>query len=414
MGSSLADYRRALTTPGARGPAIASALGRLPIAMIGLASLLYVRGETGSYATASLVSAGTLIGVAIGSVAQGRLIDRYGPAGPVCALVTAYVAVVAGFVAAVQAGAPTVVLVAIGVGMGLSEPMVASASRAMWPRLLPPGPVRDAALAYEAISMESFFILGPGVAGLLAAAPWPGTGLVASSALMSAGALAFALNPTNRGYRPEPAGGHGPGLLGAVASPGMRTVAVAALGFGITVGFVEVAVPAAASGAGHDAAGGLLLSLWSVSSVAFGVAYGLRPWPRPMHLRLPMLLAGFAVLLSLAAVPSGLVGLAVALLASGTLITPQSTTHSAALERVAPPGTLTEAFGWVVTAVTLGLAVGQSISGQLVTLWGPRAAFLAAAGAGMVLAFAVWLARGTVRRGVPAPARLAEAAGPVS
>lgn len=410
MASSLSDYRRALTTPGARGPVLASAVGRLPVAMIGLASLMYVRGETGSYATAGLVSAGTLLGVAAGSVAQGRLIDRYGPARPVCALVTGYAALVAGFVAAVQAGTPTVLLVALGVALGLTEPMIASASRAMWPRLLPPGRVRDAALAYEAISMETFFILGPGIAGLLAAAPWPGTGLVASSALMSAGALAFVLNPTNRAHRPGPTTGRGPSLLGALASPGLRTVALAALGFGVTVGFVEVAVPAAASGAGHDAAGGLLLSLWSVGSVAFGVAYGLRPWPRPMHLRLPALLAGFAALLSLLAVPTGLIGLAVALLASGTMITPQSTTHSVALEQVALPGTLTEAFGWVIMAVTLGLAVGQSISGQLVTLWGPRTAFLAAAGAGVLVAAGVWLARGTVRRGAPGPAHLAEAA----
>ena len=401
VASSLSDYRVALTTPGARGPVLASLLARLPIAMIGLASLLYVQRETGSYATASLVSASTLIGVAIGSVAQGRVIDRFGPARPVYLICVAYAGLMVGFVPAVERGAPIPVLVVLGLALGLTEPMVAAPSRAMWPRLLAPGPVRDAALAYEAISMEAFFILGPGIAGLLAAAPWPGTGLVVSSALMIVGALVFVLTPTNRRYRPEPARHEGPGIMGALASPGMRTVAVAALGFGVTVGFVEVAVPAAASAAGNQSAGGLLLSLWSVSSVAFGLLYGMRPWPRQMHLRLPVLLAGFAALLIVAAVPTGLTGLALALLLSGTLITPQATTHSAALEQVAPAGTVTEAFGWVVTAVTVGIAIGQSISGQVVTDLGPRAAFPVAAVAGLVIAAVVFLARGTVRRGTP-------------
>jgi len=75
----LADYRRALTAPGARGPVLFSLLGRMPIAMIGLAMLLYVRASTGSFAIAGLVSAAVLVGVAAGSVVQGRVIDRFGP-----------------------------------------------------------------------------------------------------------------------------------------------------------------------------------------------------------------------------------------------------------------------------------------------------------------------------------------------
>ena len=72
-------YRAALTAPGAGAPALFSALGRLPVAMYGLAILLYVQGATGSFATAGLVSAGSLVGVALGSVVQGRWVDRRGP-----------------------------------------------------------------------------------------------------------------------------------------------------------------------------------------------------------------------------------------------------------------------------------------------------------------------------------------------
>ena len=48
--SRFADYRAALTAPGALVPVLSSALGRLPIAMFGLATLLYVQRVTGSFA----------------------------------------------------------------------------------------------------------------------------------------------------------------------------------------------------------------------------------------------------------------------------------------------------------------------------------------------------------------------------
>ncbi|GGJ00716.1 MFS transporter [Saccharopolyspora subtropica] len=397
---SLIDYRTALTAPGARGPVIASLFGRLPIAMVGLALMLYVQRETGSFAAAGLVSAGELIGVACGSVAQGRVMDRVGPTVPLYVMSAVFAVFVTAAVAVIEMHAPVALMTALAFGVGISEPMVGPASRALWNGLLPPGPVRDAAYSYEAISLEVFFILGPGLAGLLVAMPWAGTGLVAGAACLVAGSVGFASTRAARRQRPTAAAGGS--LLGAIASPGMRTVAVAALGFGVLIGFIEVGVPAAAVAAGQPAAGGLLLSLLSVSSVAVGLLYGVRPWPRPMHLRLPALLFGFALLITLLAVPSDLWGLCLALLVVGSLITPQSTAHSVAIEIAAPRGTATEAFGWVVTSVTLGSAVGQSVSGQLVELSGPPVAFLVASGLGVLLALVLWLRRRTL---IPASSR---------
>lgn len=393
--TSLADYRSALTTRAARWPAIASVLARLPIAMIGISALLYVQRETGSFAAAGLVSAGSLVGVSVGAVIQGRLIDRFGPTRPLLVASLLLALSMTALVTAIESHASTPALVAFAVVTGLSEPMVGSASRALWTRLLPAGGARNAAFSYEAISMEVFFILGPGLAGLLVLAPWAGTGLVLGVVLQFSGAVLFALSPAVRswGRSSEPGGS----LLGALASPGMRTLALAALGFGVVIGFVEVAVPASATEAGSPSFGGLLLSAWSLSSVAFGVAYSLRPWPRRMGLRLPALLGAFGALVALLAWPSSLWGLALMMLLAGALITPQSTAHSSAIELVAPSGTAAEAFGWVLTAVTLGLAAGQSISGYVVEHAGPSAAFLAASVAGLVLAAVVWLLRGTVR-----------------
>jgi MFS family permease len=374
---------------------LSALIGRLPIAMVGLAMLLYVQRATGSFAIGGLMTAGTLVGVAVGSVTQGRIMDRVGPTRPLLITSAVFTVVVTLSILAIETRASTLTLVGLGFVVGMTEPMIGSASRAMWTRLLPPGPARNAGLAYESISMEVFFILGPALAGVLAAAPWAGTGVVFGASSMVVGAVFFALTPTVRSFRPNRAELRDTGLLGALATPGMRTLALAAMGFGVTIGFIEVAVPAAATATGNTAAGGLLLGVWSVSSVAFGVLYGVRPWPRAMSLRLPVLLGGFAVLTLTLAIPTSLVGLGIALLFVGTLITPQATTHSAAIELVAPKGTATEAFGWVITAVTLGLAFGQSVSGYLVENVSLTASYYAASAAGLLFAGIVYARRRT-------------------
>jgi len=407
--ASFAAYRAALAAPGALAPAIAAALGRLPIAMIGLALLFYVQRSTGSFAIAGAVTAATLTGVAAGSVVQGRIADRIGPTRPLLVYSLLFAALVMVEIAAIEAGASPGLLVAVAFSVGMAQPVIGSVSRGLWMRLVPAGPVRSAAYAYEAISLEVFFILGPGLAGLLAAGPWwPGTGIVTGAVMLVTGTVAFALTPAVRAWRGDRDGRERLGLLGAIRAPGMQTLVIAVFGFGVTIGFIEVAVPAAATLAGRPGLGGLLISLWSVSSVAAGLVYGIRPWPPATHQRPAALLLGFSLLLSLPAAADGLIQLAAALFIAGALITPQVTTFSVLIEAVAPRGSAAEAFGWVVTAVTLGLAAGQSASGFVVELAGPPAGFLAAAAAGVALAAAVWLRRDTLRP--PSPARPARTA----
>lgn len=398
---SFADYRAALSAPGAVIPVLASALGRLPIAMFGLATLLYVQRMSGSFATAGLVSAGTLAGVSLGSVAQGRVMDRLGPTRPLLLVAVLFAVAVTALVAAIEVGRPLVVLGPLALLVGLTMPALPGASRSLWTELVPPGPRRDAAYGYEAISLEVFFILGPALAAFLVTARWPGTGVVAATSAMVLGSVGFALSRPVRAQRPAPVDRVAPpvGPLGALARPGMRTVALASLGFGLVVGAVEVGVPAVTAAAGSPATGGVLLSAWSVASVFAGLLYGMRPWPRPLHLRMPVLLGAFAVLVAAMALvgPTGsLPVLVLVMLAAGALITPQVTAHSMAVAVTAAAGTATEAFGWVITAATLGLAAGQSVAGIVVEAAGPPSAFLAGGVAGVGLAVVLWFRRGTL------------------
>jgi hypothetical protein len=192
----------------------------------------------------------------------------------------------------------------------------------------------------------------------------------------------------------------------------MRTVALASLGFGLVVGTVEVGVPAVTAAAGSPSMGGVLLSAWSVASVFAGILYSMRPWPRPLHLRMPVLLAVFAVLVATMAStgPTGsILVLVITMLAAGSMITPQVTAHSVALDFAVPAGTATEGFGWVITAATLGLAAGQSVAGVVVDAAGPASAFLAGGLGGVALAAVLWMRRGTLAPSAPAARSLVRA-----
>jgi len=103
--------------------------------------------------------------------------------------------------------------------------------------------------------------------------------------------------------------------------------------------------------------------------------------------------------------PTGsLTVLVITMVLSGTLITPQVTGHSLAVDLAAPPGAAAEAFGWVITAATLGIAAGQSSAGFVVEAFGPPASFVSAGTAGVLLAGVLWVRRATLLpRPAPAP-----------
>ena len=417
MPASLSDYRAALGARGAAGPVLASALGRFPMAMLGLATLFYVQRGYHSFAAAGLVAASALTGEAAGSVLQGRIIDRVGPTRPLLLVAAGFSASAAALSLAVEHRLAVPVLVAGALLTGLSFPALPGASRALWSRLVPAGAVREAAYTYEAISLEVFFILGPAAAAALVVAPWPGTGFAVAVVVMLLGAVGFALTPTVRRFRPPARGGEPRPAWGALASPGMRVVALAGLGFGCVVGVVEVGVPAATTAAGRPALAGVLLAGWSIASVLAGLLYGMAPWPRPLHLRLPALVCGFALaVVAMGALAGhGLVAVGAAMLVAGCLLTPQVTAQSLGVEQAAPPGTETEAFGWTTTAITLGLAGGQALGGALAQAVGPGAAFLAGGAAGLLVAVALWLARGSLAvSSAPVPASTTPAQGAAS
>ena len=261
--------------------------------MFGLAILLYVQRVSGSFAVAGLVSAGTLVGVSLGSVVQGTA-DRPDRPHPSAARRRHAVRPRR----RLRWSQPSRPAARSRCSWGSrcspgSSPSLPGASRALWSDLVPPGPRRDAAYSYEAISLEVFFILGPALAAFLVAAPWPGTGAVVAAAAMVLGSAGFALTPPGPRQRARSLTcTRASGCSARSPSPACARSRSRRSASGSSSAAVEVGVPAVTAAAGSPALGGVLLSAWSVSSVVAGVLYSLRPWPRPLHLRMPVLLGG--------------------------------------------------------------------------------------------------------------------------
>jgi len=89
-----------------------------------------------------------------------------------------------------------------------------------------------------------------------------------------------------------------------------------------------------------------------------------------------LVVAGIALL----AVADGLVQLGAGMVLAGLGIAPAIACLYLLVDRLAPAGTVTEAFTWVTTAFATGFAVGNALGGTLVQQVGIDAAFLIAAG----------------------------------
>ena len=358
--------------------------------MTPVALVLFARHATGSYGAASAVLAAETVGGIATSPFRGRLVDRRGAARalPALALVTA--AADAAFIALGVAHAPVAALAAASLVGGATGPPIGASLRNAWRELLGAGPDLHAAYALLTIRQEVTFFLGPLVAGAvlaLGSATWA-VAVAAGAALV--GSLAFATAPAIRAQRGREVR---PSRLGALASPGLRTVVATAALYGATFGALDVAVPALAQGRHAPAAAGVLLAAFAVGVGVGGFLYGLRRSHRAAGGRYPWLgalaAAGIAPLVALP--PLALFG--ALMVVAGLCFAPITTAQMAILDDVAAEGTRTEAMTWIGTAYGVCAAAGAAAAGSLVDTAGVRTAVAAA-----VIATLVAAATGALRR----------------
>ena len=387
--SARARYARILRTPHVLPLMAAALVARLPVGIDSLAIVLFLRQRTGSYAAAGVVSAAFALGGGAGGPLAGRLIDRFGQGRVLVPLALVHAAGIGALVGLALLDAPVAVLVGVALLAGLSIPPISATLRPLWVPLLRREPaLLPTAYALDSVLIEFVFVFGPLLTAVATALLSPAAALGFSAALLVGGTVAFTSSPPSRAWRPDPtAGGHG--WLGALRSPGIRTLVWATLPLGFCFGAMEVTLPAFSEAEASRAWSGVLLSVWSLGSAVGGIAYGARAGDgrslASIYVRLAALLP--FTFLPLAASPS-IVVMPLLCFVAGVAIAPLLASGNQLVGDVAPAGALTEAYSWPITSLVVGVAAGNAAAGALVELADWRVSFLVgavvAAAAGVV------------------------------
>jgi MFS family permease len=395
----MSAYGRLLRVPHVAVLLAATTLARLPFAINGLAVVLFVRETTGSFAIAGLVTGALALGTAIGAPMVARLVDRRG-LEMLIPLAFIHAVAVLSIWGLGTVSAPDAALVGAALVAGSAFPPSGSVLRSRWPELVGDADLVRTAFAFDSVMIEVSFVSGPLITAVIIALAGPAAALGVSAVLVVAGTMLFlARLPSQCFHQVDPAPG---GILGALANPAVRTIALTTIPFGFCIGAIEVALPAFSDAEGEPWLAGILLAIWSAASGIGGLAFGARQGRRgPVDSFLAIALVFPLACLPLVAGFSPITVAALAILA-GLPIAPLIASRNHLVGELAPRGAGTESFTWLLTALLSGAAAGAAVAGALADAESWRAAVLA--GCAVAAVGAVFT---VARRGVLRPAAAA-------
>lgn len=348
---------------------LTSLLGRLPGAMAALAIVQLVRSTSGDFAFAGLITAVYVVAGAIGQPLLGRLVDRF---GQVAVLTVSGILSFLAFTGMALAVDPLPGLaVALAAAAGVFTPPLEPALRALWPRLVAPGPQLKAAFSLDAGAQEIIFIIGPLLTVVGIAVFGPVGNLLFAGALGLVGALAFIVNPVPRAasasvQRRAGAAAH-PGVRSPILIPAVARVAVFTFGIGVPVGALTIVATASEAARASDGLAGWILAVNAVGALVGATVVGIRPLgstPARLLTECGVLLALGYLPLAATALPMWAYVIAAGL--SGLMLPPTLGQVFERISQLSPAAALTEANGWVVSAMTLGIGAGTLVAGAVV------------------------------------------------
>ncbi|MFE2277196.1 MFS transporter [Streptomyces sp. NPDC059454] len=388
--TSRPGYGRLLRTRGAWTFLLPGFAARQPFAMLTLSIVLLVQHTTGSYGAAGAVAAATGVSMALFAPYSGRLADRHGQRAVLVPGVLVHTAAGLALTALALADAPLWALFAAAVPTGASVPQVGPMVRARWGVRLKGSPLLTTAAAFESVTDEFTFVVGPLLATALCTTVDPAAGLLTEAALTLVGGLLFA---AQKGTQPRTGrDGHARvEHVSALRVPGVRVLIVTFLGIGSVFGGMQVSLAAFTESIGEPGLNGVLYGVFAAGNMLSGIACGAIAWKTAPQRRLVIGYTALALAASALWTAHSALLLAGLGLLVGMCIAPALITGYTLVENLVPAGARTEAFTWLTGAVALGQAAAVTVAGQLEDrLWG-GAGFLVPM-AGTVLALATLLA----------------------
>ncbi|WP_055490337.1 MFS transporter [Streptomyces sp. TP-A0356] len=362
--SSRPGYGQLLRTRGAWTFLLPGFAARQPFAMLTLSIVLLVQHTTGSYGAAGAVAAVTGVSMALFAPYSGRLADRHGQRAVLLPGVLVHTLAGVCLTALALAHAPLWALFAAAVPTGASVPQVGPMVRARWGVKLQDSPLMTTAAAFESVTDELTFVLGPLLATALCTAVDPAAGLLTEATLTLVGGVLFAARKSSQ---PPVAGATHTRVehASALRVPGVRVLVVTFLGIGSVFGGMQVSLAAFSQSIGEPGLNGVLYGVFAAGNMLSGIVCGAVAWKAAPQRRLVIGYAALALAASGLWTAHSVVVLAALGLLVGMCIAPALITGYTLVEALVPAGARTEAFTWLTGAVALGQAAAVTVAGQL-------------------------------------------------
>ncbi len=393
----LRPYTEILRIPGAWRFSAAAIIGRMPMSMFGLGTVLLISAATGRYGMAGAVAAVGSLGYAFCSPRIARLVDARGQRQVLLPLLTVFVLATAALIVAVESHLPIWAVFVSGAIAGAAMPSLGTMVRARWSVLLAGSPRLHAAFSFESVADELCFIIGPAAVTLLATEVFPASGVGIAALLCVAGTLWFAAQRGTEPVivqpekRPAPDGRRKsltpetPRVRGA-AAPGLVVLGPVYLLLGAMFVSIDLSTVAFAQHFGHKPLAGFILGTYALGSATGGLWYGSRQWRAPVEKRFALTLVLTVMGVATFWAQPNLVTLTCGIYLCGLTIAPTLIAGFSLLEAQAKRGRRTEAMSWLSSGISVGVAAGSSVVGFIIDAHGPRLGYAFAAACGVASA----------------------------
>jgi MFS family permease len=363
--------------PGAWRFSVAAVIGRMPMSMFGLGTVLLISSITGKYGVAGAVSAVGSLGYAFSSPRVARAVDSYGQRRVLLPLLTVFTVATALLIVTVELKLPTWAFFVPGAVAGAAMPSLGAMVRARWSVLLTGSPRLHAAFSFESVADELCFIIGPAAVTLLATEVFPASGVGVAAVLCLVGTLWFAAERGTepvvvRPERPANQAGRQAARVRGTPAPGLIVLAPVYVLLGAMFVSIDLSTVAFAQHFGHKPLAGLILGTYAFGSATGGIWYGSRQWRAPLQKRFAFTLTLTVLGVATFWAQPNLISLTCVIYLCGLTIAPTLIAGFSLLEAQAKPGRRTEAMSWLSSGIAVGVAAGASVVGFVIDAHGPR------------------------------------------
>ncbi|ETK38070.1 MFS transporter [Microbispora sp. ATCC PTA-5024] len=344
-----------------------SLVGRLPTAMTALAMTLTLREQGTDFRFAGVATGVLAVSGALGGPLLGRMVDRWGQTH---VLVVSALLSCLGLVLIVAAPSSRGLVLAGAVVCGAATPPLEPCLRTLWPVLVGQENLRQA-YALDAAAQELVFIGGPLIVAAAVAVAPPEAALVLAAVLCVAGVLTLATARPSREWRGEPGARD---WLGPLRSRALVLLFLGLAGGGTAVGGLNIVAVAYAERHPVPGGAGALLAVSALGALTGAIVHGRSHWTAAPTAQAVLFCAGLAVTYLLVATMAPVWVMAPICLATGVFLSPLLVVAFTMVDAFAPPGTVTEAFAWLITLFTTGTALGSALAGVVMEVAGPGTA----------------------------------------